>query len=267
MKYVIDHDFHIHTYISMCSGDPGQTNERLLAYAKQNGLRHICVTNHLWDADVPNIEGLKLKQDLPHILQAKPLPVDPDVTFHFGCECDINKEGTLGVSPAHYDEFEFMALSVSHLHMNGITIDLPEQDSAEARTQLYKQRMEWALALDLPWHKVGLAHPTTALIASANWEKHLEILDAIDDETWARWFTELERRGAGIELNIEIFRFTEEELPRGLRPYRIAKACGCHFYLGSDAHRLAQIVEGPKRFARIIELLELTEDDKWHLFD
>lgn len=267
MKYVIDHDYHIHTYLSKCSGDPGQTNERLLAYAKENGLKHICVTNHFWDAPIPGAGKFHIGQDLPHIQQAKPLPVDPDVTFHFGCECEINKEGVFGVLPEHFDEFEFMALSVSHLHMKDFTIVLPEQDSTEARIELYKKRMEWALALDLPWHKVGLAHPTTALLTSADWQRHLDLLDGIDDETWASWFTRLEEKGAGIELNIEIFRFTEEELPRGLRPYQIAKKCGSHFYLGSDAHRLAQIEEGPKRFARIIELLELTEDDKWHLFD
>ena len=267
MKYKIDHDFHIHTYLSKCSGDPEQTNERLLAYAKKNGLRHICVTNHFWDKDIPGGSKFHEGQDLEHLYRALPFPESEDVTFHFGCECEINKEGTFGVLTEHLDRFAFLALSVAHMHMKDFTIVLPEQDSAEARIALYKKRMEWALAMDLPWHKVGLAHPTTALIASANWEKHLEILDGIDDDTWADWFTRLEARGAGIELNIEIFRFTEEELPRGLRPFEIAKACGSHFYLGSDAHRLSQIEEAPSRFARIIELLDLKEEQKWHLFD
>ena len=266
MKYQIDHDFHIHTHLSKCSGDPGQTVERLLAYGKKNGLRHICITNHFWDAPIPGASAFHEGQDLAHIQKVLPFPEDPDVTFHFGCECEIDKHGVFGVLPEHLDQFEFLALSVSHMHMKGFTYDPETDDSVEARIALYKKRMDWALALNLPWHKVGLAHPTTALIACARWEEHLQILDGIPDEDWRRWFTFLAQKGAGIELNIEIFRFEEKDLPRGMRPYHIAKECGCRFYLGSDAHRLSQIEEAPARFARIIEVLDLQESDKWHLF-
>jgi hypothetical protein len=167
------------------------------------------------------------------------------------------------VLPENLEKFEFLALAVAHMHMKDVTYFEEEAVTVEDRIALYKKRMDWALALDLPWHKVGLAHPTTALIACARWEEHLQILDGIPDEDWRRWFTFLAQKGAGIELNIEILRFTEEDLPRGMRPYHIAKECGCRFYLGSDAHRLAQIEEAPKRFARIIEALDLTEEDKW----
>ena len=263
MKYQIDHDFHLHTYLSKCSGDPGQTIDRLIAYAKENGLKHICITNHFWDHGIPFDSKFHQGQDLNHIMQVLPLPSDPNVTLHFGCECEIDKHGVFGVLPENLDKFEFLALAVSHMHMKGFTYDEEETETVADRIALYIKRMDWAISLDLPWHKVGLAHPTTALIACARWEEHLQILDGISDECWRRWFTFLAEKGAGIELNIEIFRFTEDQLPRGMRPYRIAKECGCRFYLGSDAHRLSQIEEAPKRFARIIEVLDLTEEDKW----
>ena len=38
MKFQIDHDYHIHSKLSSCSRDPEQTNERILQYAKENGL-------------------------------------------------------------------------------------------------------------------------------------------------------------------------------------------------------------------------------------
>ena len=37
MRYKIDHDFHIHSFISRCSLDPEQTSERILRYAEENG--------------------------------------------------------------------------------------------------------------------------------------------------------------------------------------------------------------------------------------
>ena len=38
MKYIYDHDLHIHSKISACSNDPEQTCERILQYAKENNL-------------------------------------------------------------------------------------------------------------------------------------------------------------------------------------------------------------------------------------
>ena len=53
MRFVIDDDFHIHSFLSDCSRDPAQTSERILDYARQNGLRTICLTNHFWDEKIP----------------------------------------------------------------------------------------------------------------------------------------------------------------------------------------------------------------------
>ena len=41
MKYRIDHDYHIHTFLSSCSRDPLQNAQRLLQYAKENDLLYI----------------------------------------------------------------------------------------------------------------------------------------------------------------------------------------------------------------------------------
>ena len=52
MRYVVDHDFHIHSQLSICSNDPEQTKERILAYAKECQLKTICITDHYWDEAV-----------------------------------------------------------------------------------------------------------------------------------------------------------------------------------------------------------------------
>ena len=75
-----------------------------------------------------------------------------------------------------------------------------------------------------------------------------------------RIFTRAARLGVGIELN-EVF--SDEEADLILRPYRIARECGCKFYLGSDAHTVSGLERAMDKFARMIDFLDLTEDDKF----
>ena len=39
MRFTVDHDYHIHSTLSSCSNDPAQSTERILQYAKDNGLK------------------------------------------------------------------------------------------------------------------------------------------------------------------------------------------------------------------------------------
>ena len=48
-EFLIDHDYHIHSYISPCSGDPGQTPAYIAKYAADHGITDICLTDHFWD--------------------------------------------------------------------------------------------------------------------------------------------------------------------------------------------------------------------------
>ena len=70
MRFVYDHDLHIHTNISPCASDPEQTPSRLLKYAEDNGLSTICVTDHYWDETVGSVASLQwyLRQNtLPYL--------------------------------------------------------------------------------------------------------------------------------------------------------------------------------------------------------
>lgn len=53
MRYVVDHDLHIHSRLSSCSRDPEQTCENILEYAKANDFKQVCLTDHFWDMAVP----------------------------------------------------------------------------------------------------------------------------------------------------------------------------------------------------------------------
>ena len=98
MKYIIDNDLHIHSKLSACSNDEGQTTERILQYAKDNGLKTICLADHFWDETVKGASGWYMPQDFAHISKAKPLPQADGIRFLFGCETELNKDLTLGLS-------------------------------------------------------------------------------------------------------------------------------------------------------------------------
>ena len=75
-------------------------------------------------------------------------------------------------------------------------------------------------------------------------------------------FTKAAKLGAGIELNFGDMSFKDQDEDIVLRPFRIAKECGCKFYCGSDTHEFPD-GEGFRRvFERAIDLLDLKESDK-----
>ncbi len=267
MRYKLDHDLHIHSQISLCSDHPEQTPQRILRYAVENGLKHICLTDHYWDSHLPvaNDFDFYTRQDLARIQQALPLPQAEGVTFHFGCETDMDKFFTVGVSKEEIDNFEFIIVPTTHLHMPGFTIDEPDF-SLECRAALYVKRFEALLDADLPFGRVGLAHLSCSLMAPAAREDHLNVLDMVSTEDLTRLFRRAAQQGMGIELNFPSFGYSAQELPRILRPYQIAKECGCKFYFGSDAHTPEGLDAAMKNFEHIIDLLDLEESDKFQPF-
>ena len=262
MKYVIDHDYHLHTCLSQCSSDPEQTPQRLIEYAKKKGLRRVIVTDHFWDENVPGASNwYATYHKYTDISKNLPLPSDPDVEILFGCETDMDKNGVIGISKEHIDDFDFIIVATTHMHMKGFTVDEEDHGNAERLAKRWVERFDHLLSADLPFRKVGIAHLTSICIAVEN-GLHYEVIRLIPDTEMERLFTKAAELGLGIELNGCDFNLPNEQVDNMLRPYRIAKACGCKFYLGSDAHK-AREFKAYDNFAKAVDLLGLTEDDKF----
>ena len=145
MRYKIDHDYHIHSYLSTCSNDPEQNAERILQYAKDNGFSRICITNHYWDKEVDGAWNWYIPQDFDHISEVKPLPKDDGVKFFFGCEGEMDIFKKLSVPASRYGDFDFMVIPTTHLHMTGNTItaeDAESEDTANIRARLWVERLD-----------------------------------------------------------------------------------------------------------------------------
>ena len=266
MRYAADNDLHIHTYISMCSGDPEQDPQKILDYARENGFCDICVTDHFWDAKVPGATPYLEKENIETLKSILPLPQADGIRFMFGCETELHKSGTLAIARETFDEFDFVAIPINHFHMGGFTIEESDRSRPERIAELWVERFLHVLSMDLPFEKIGFAHLSCELMSTSSRRAHLDVCDLIPEDGMKRCFSLAAERGAGIELNFEtFFSYSDAELEELMRMYRIAKSEGSKFYFGSDAHHPADLVRSKEKFERVIDLLCLEESDKYRV--
>lgn len=263
MRYQFDNDLHIHSQISLCSSDPLQTPQRILTYAMDNGLTTVCLTDHFWDEAVPGASDWYATQNYNWICQSKPLPQAEGIRFLFGCEIDMDRYFTIGLAREHFDRFDFVIIPTTHLHMTGFTISHEDAETVAGRAEAWGKRLDALLSMDLPFEKIGIAHLACPLIDNRSRQMYLSVLEQISEEDMKRLFTKAAALGVGIELNSSDMRFSDEETDIVLRPFRIAKQCGCKFYFGSDAHHPAGLDNAKAIFERAIDFLQLKETDRF----
>lgn len=264
MRYIYDHDIHIHSGISVCSNDPLQTTERILQYGIDNGLNTLCLTDHFWDKSIDGASDFYAVQDYERISKALPLPQSEGVRFLFGCETEMDRFHRLGITKETMDKLDFVIVPTTHFHMVGFTLFKKELISSKTRAKAWVERLDALLNMDLPFHKIGVAHLCCGLIAPTR-RVFLNTIKAIPEEEMRRLFAKAAKLGIGIELNADDMNFKDSEADIVLRPFRIAKECGCKFYMGSDAHHPGTLDRVKAIFERAIDYLCLEESDKFIL--
>lgn len=263
MNYIIDHDYHIHSQLSIDIAEGmGYGNDEILRYAEDNGLTGICVTNHFWDETVPCDFYWYQAQGYEHLKEALPLPQRDNVGFFFGCEADMDMNFNLGITKQTAEKFDFIIVATTHMHMTDFAVDAADDD-IDYRRELYIRRLKKLISSDLPFHKVGVAHLTTPLICPKVEDGHVKVLSGISNDEFKDIFSSLAKLGAGVELNVKAFRCGEGCMDEILRPYRIAADCGCKFYLGSDSHFPKDLATSKAGFAKILSMLCLEEEQKF----
>ncbi len=261
MKLTFDHDLHIHSYISPCGGDPTQTAEKILSYATENNLKCVCVTDHFWDEKIPS--PLSFDFNTYERLNAiRPLPQSENTRFLFGCEADLDVNGKIGISPERMSEFDFIVVATTHFHHDDKALLPQDRESAQARANAWVKRFDCLLNYDLPHHKVGLAHMTTACMETTSYERMMEVVKAIPENEMIRLFKRAAELEIGIELNREAMNFPLED-EDAWKPYFLAKECGCKFYCGSDAHNDNGLKQAPGIYARALPFLDFDESDQY----
>ncbi len=252
MKFAIDHDIHIHSLVSPCSRDARQTKEAVLSYALTNGYSLVGLTDHLW----PDTRDIIW----PYLAE---LPQSKNCRFVKGAEVDMDMNGDLLLYPEELEHVDYYILALTHVHLVGCVTDPAKMPmSVEETADYVKKRIYKAFSMDLPFNRVGLAHITW--IPQPEGHHATECLACFSDQEWEDIFGKVAHLGMGVELNFSPSDYNEEQLPQILRPYQIAKRMGCKFYLGGDAHHPENFTHIRKeKFQHIVDLLDLTEDDKW----
>ena len=258
--FPIDHDLHCHTFVSGCSLDPEQNPANILAFAKAHGYTAMCTPDHLGDPAAPGGVTCYKRQTMELQKSILPLPREEGIRFEFGCETEwrgiIDGKPTLGLAPEHYGEFGFIIVPPNHFHFRP-HVRPDDCDTPPKVAELLVTRLEELQELPLPWEKVGIAHMNCGLIFKEG--RPSDVFDAIDEDRYRAAMRFFATQGAGIELNCSSFGNPDFSAhPEShLRLFRMAKDEGCRFYLGSDAHHPAELMDVPNRAPAIIEALGL----------
>ncbi len=261
MKFQMNHDLHIHTQLSVCSGDPEATVANIVHDTHERGFDTICFTDHYWDKKIPGASPFYEVQDFDHVAQSLPLPKVDGMRVLFGCETEYCGNGKLAMPMERFDDFDFVIIPPNHYHMGDLTIGKMQFDNTDEAAKMFADRFLELSLLDLPWRKIGIAHLTCDLVDPAH--EYPDVYRKVDLDKMQEAFTNFAKNGAGIELNDECFRKDWDFTDEGLTLYKLARDCGCKFYRGSDSHNRVTLFycKGVTRAAT--ELLELTEEQKY----
>ena len=228
-------DLHIHTHLSSCSADAGQTVAAAVDFAAANGLRTIGITNHVWDREVPGASPWYAPQDFAHISQVyAEIPRDcKGVRVKIGAETEF-AGGVVALTRARRDALDYVLVPHSHIHMVGLV--LPPECATDAQVAEYL--VQSFLALVQKDFATSIAHPFCPIGRAP--EEVRSILGCITDETFARCFQAAAAHNTAIEINGSCLE-DETRWAAQERMFAIARDCGAVFTLGSDAHARTEL--------------------------
>ncbi|MBQ7318752.1 MAG: hypothetical protein IJW97_01040 [Clostridia bacterium] len=249
MRFVPDHDLHIHTKLSPCSNDPRQIPEAILAYGVTAGLKLLALADHCWPAT-----------QIPVLRASEPLPQSKRCHMIFGAEVDMDMNDQLSAPISDIEALDFAVIALNHLHLKNYCVPNDFPEDALTHKERFKERLHHLLSLDLPFYKTGIAHFSDGLVCTAD---PIRCIDLFSDAELIDIFQKIRDRGMGVELNLVPGRYSAGDLDSVLRPLRVAKSLGCKFYMGGDAHHPDDFAGTlTRKMNPLIDLLGLEESDK-----
>jgi len=257
----IDHDGHMHTFISKCSHDENHIPKNILKKASEMGIKIVCFTDHLWQKGMESpYNPWRTDQDEDHVMQIKNMiPKDTyGVKVLIGCETDYLGDGRIGINKELASQFDFVLAPTNHT-----LTEYYKEKGIDKSIDIAKnliQRFKEVLAFDVA---NGIAHPFLPL---GYFTRGDEILNLLSREELNECFSMAKEKGVSIELNTDTFasnwnrdtdKFTDEAY---MRIYTIAKEAKSLFHFASDAHSLEDMDLLPK-MQKYVDILKIEKSD------
>ncbi len=226
----IEHDLHIHTYLSSCCSEKQlQIPKHIIPLAENMGLKTIGFADHLWtNPGIPASDWYK-PQDGSQITKLKQdlAPLKTKLRVLVGCEADTAAPGKFSITAAYAKTLDYVLLSCSHIHLDDFEKPVSYAPRAIA---------EHLLKMFLSGVKSGIpdiiAHPF-ALFGQLG-GLYQSVFSSISSAELFDVFSTAAKNNVAIELNwAAIGRLPPEEAERFVTT---ARKAGCKFTFGSDAH-------------------------------
>ena len=263
---IIDHDFHIHTTLSLCAHDDTATVENYVRRAKDLGLRKLGFSNHMWDSSARPASGNFYEvQDYAHVAQLRSeidrCSAESGVDLYFGCEVEYDPiRRDIALTERTAQAFDYILVPNSHTHMM-----MPEEyyEPKARHAQFMFDAFMDIVTSPLAKYVTAVAHPFSAVCCP--YDRRL-LYPLISEKQYREAFVCAREHDIAIELNISGYtEYGIREIVQDptIRMFRIAKECGCKFIFGSDAHSAAAGETHDFWWIAYIlaELLELKEAD------
>ena len=272
---IINHDFHLHTNLSLCANKTA-TLDFFLKKAEEEGLEKIAITDHLWDGSVENMSekarAFYEPQNFEHIklLRAEidehnKKGIGPRVLFGAEAEYDYkNRRPAISVEVA--EQLDLLLVPNSHTHL---TMPKSFYEPYDKHIEYMVDAFFDIVNSDVSKYVTAIPHPFMAVCCPYDQK---QLIERIDDDTFKRCFSAAAERGIALELNPNYFKkkafaeYTRNDTlsamyrDPSIRMLKIGKACGCKFTVGTDCHGF----DGDLNYEYVYllaGLLDLTEDD------
>ncbi len=260
------HDFHVHTIYSNDTSKKA-TVENYVAKALELGLQKVGFAEHFWDENVPGANPWYQALHFDHVAQVredmKPF-ADCGLQMYFGCEVEYDAASRKPAITAEVAEkFDFVIVPNSHSH---VTMPKEYYDVKEKHKDFILDAFRNIISCDVSRYVNGIAHPFSLVRCPYPCD---DLIELVSDDEFKALFADTAKAGIALEINmgsylgglgqlgLDISRAEECQL---MRMFRIAKAEGCHFFFGSDAHASSHM-ENHQYTDVLADLLGLTEAD------
>ncbi len=245
---MIDHDLHIHTYLSSCCHEKAtQRPRQILAAAEKMGLKTVGFLDHMWQN--PNIKPSDWYQpqgkEQITFLRKDLESVTSPVNILIGCEADTIAPGKFTITREFAESLDYVGLSCSHFHMTEI-VQQPKDKSPRA---LGEHLLTFFISAATSGLATVIVHPFYPMGSE---ELYDDAIASLSDAQLIDAFSTAAEQNVALEITTAFLPPVKEvkgksttvwSLETPLRFLSLAKDAGCKFTFGSDAHSLESMTQ------------------------